>query len=213
MKKTIVYISLFSFLYYSLSGCAVPQQTQLQQNGKYNEVVVADQTFHSSKEEVYKAGISILQKRNFMITLSDPTTGLVTGEYSSSRLLPEEEKALEGDSSKFLTTCITVVGIVLIVGLIFMLLNSDGSSSSSSSNSNATSSNEYHSESDSRVHSYKYFVSIQLKPILFNETDVSLHIIRMDLENGAVVKQSELQNQLFNKTFFSAMEEELAASK
>ncbi|MFA6980008.1 MAG: hypothetical protein WC209_11885 [Ignavibacteriaceae bacterium] len=207
MKKTMIYISLFSFLYYSLSGCATPQQTQFSQNGKQNEVVVSDHTFRHSKEEVYRAGISALQKRNFMITLSDPSTGIMNGEYSSSDLLPEEMQALSKGGSQFMKACATILGIILVVGLFAEAFNSNKSSS------NNNSSNNYDSNSDSRVYSHRYLASLKLEPILANETDVSLHIIRMDLENGAVVKQAEVQNQLFNKAFFSSIENELTNLK
>ena len=207
MKKTIIYISLFSFLYYSLSGCAVPQQTQLQQNGKQKEIIVSDHTFRFSKEEVYRAGISALQKKNFIISLSDPSTGIVNGEYSSTGLLPEDEEALTAGGSKFIKACATIVSIVLVVGLIFAIFNSNNSSS------NTNSSDDYHSDSPSKVYSYKYFASLQLDYILGNETDVSLHLIRMELENGAVVRQTEVKNNLFNVAFFALMEKELTISR
>lgn len=202
MKKIITYVSLVSFLIYSFAGCSSSSQTQLPQGGKQTVEFISDHTFNYSKEEVYRAAISALQKRNFLITLSDPVTGIVNGDYSSSKLLQEEEDARSSGKSSFLTTCLTIVGIVLFIWLIALIFSSDSSSSDNSSSSNY--------DSDSKVYSYRYSNSLKLISLSENQTEVSLQLIRLDLENGAVVSQAEVQNSLFNEAFFSMMEKELS---
>ena len=202
MKKIITYVSLVSFLIYSFAGCSAPAQTQLPQNRKQKVDFSSERTFNYSKEEVYRAGISVLQKRNFLITLSDPATGIVTGDYFSSKVLQEEEEAQSSGKSSFLKTCFTIVGIVLFIWLIALIFNSSSSSSDDDSSSNY--------DSDSKVYSYRYSNSLKLTSLSENETNVSLQLIRMELENGAVVNQGEVQNSLFNEAFFSLMEKELS---
>lgn len=205
MKKIITYVSLVSFLIYSFAGCSSSSQTQLPQGKKQVVEFISDHTFNYSKEEVYRASISALQKRNFLITLSDPATGIVNGDYSSSKLLQEEEDAQASDKSSFLTTCLTIVGIVLFIWLIALIFSSDSSSSDDSSSSNY--------DSDSKVYSYRYYNSLKLTSLSENQTEVSLQLIRMDLENGVVVNQKEVQNSLFNEAFFSLIEKELTISR
>lgn len=209
MKKVISCILLFSFPLYILSGCAAPQQTQLSKTKERPSVQNLPKVFSYSKNDVYKASIASIQQKNFIISLSDPYTGIVTGDYSTSLLLPEEEAAFAKDNNNFATTCITVLGILLLFGIIAALVNSNDSSSNGSSSSNYEHSYDDHSSSDSRVHAYKYSLSVFMKALDEQTTEVNLQLIKMNLENGTIVSQVEIQNEQFNENFYILMEKSL----
>jgi len=213
LNKVVTSLLLFSFSLYLFSGCAAPQQTQVtgEKQRAVNENLPV--VFSYSKEDVYKASILAIQQKSFLITLSDPFTGIVSGEYASTSLLPEEEAALASQNSEFASTCVTILGILLVVGLIYAIVKSNDSSSNNNSSNRNHEHESYdsdYSSSDSKVYSYKYTLSIYLTELDKERTEVRLQLIKMNLENGAVVSQTEMPNEMFNKHFYKLMENSLS---
>ena len=122
--KSVTLAVTICFAFYSIVGCSSAERTTKYLD-KYDSMPYKDAiTVHASKDVAYKAAIVSLQNRGYILTLSDPQTGIANLELNSPTKLPEEEKQSEVDNSLSAGTVVLIVlACVLVVGLIVLIAN------------------------------------------------------------------------------------------
>jgi len=129
--KSVTIAVTYFFAFYAICGCSSTRQTTSYLD-KYDSMPYKTAiTVNSSEDVAYKAAITTLQKHGYILTLSDPQTGVATLEQTTSTKLPEEDKKAQVDDSgpSAGTIILYALAIVLIVGIIVILLASSGDDS------------------------------------------------------------------------------------
>ncbi len=123
-KKFILPVA-FCFAFYSIVGCSSTAQTTKYLD-KYDSMPFKDAiTVNASQDVAYKAAIVSLEKRGYIVTMSDPQTGIANLELNTRNKLPEDEKQTEIDNKLSTGTIILIaLSIILIVGIIVILASS-----------------------------------------------------------------------------------------
>jgi hypothetical protein len=214
MKKGLTFVVLISFLLYSLFGCSSEPSTK--HLDKYDDRVYADlATYQSSRESVYRAAVFGLQQKGYVITLSDPQTGLISGEVQSAQPLAEEFKAAkmseEPSSGNIL---ITILGIVFLFGIIAWLASSSDSNNDKEKEKRSRNEPHYHdSPTETKTLSYKYVVSLTLATVDSASTKMRISAVRTSFENGGVTSSGLVENKYLNYSIFEAIQHQLETAK
>lgn len=166
-------------------------------------------TLNVSKDGAYKAAVNALQQQGYLITLSDPQTGLINAEINSPALLPEEIKAEEqskGGTSVW-TILLAILGVVLLFGLIGSM---DGCSDSSKKTKTRTDDHTYYPPpQETKTTSYRYVVTLTTTELDANSTGIKVSAVRMVLENGSVASSGRIENKYLNYNIIDAIEAQL----
>jgi len=204
MKKLICYILIFAVVVTTVSGCASGGSSLTALKEFEGSVYKNKEIYNYNIDEVFKVATESLHEKGYVITLSDSYAGLLTAEYNCQNLLPEEMAELEKNQTQ--ATCITILGIVLIFGLVAMLISSTSGSSSSGDSKNYDS-DSYNS--DYTVKSNRYQLTFTFTALDKNKTEVSLNVIKSVVENGTTVSQNILENKFLNNGIFKKIDERL----
>lgn len=204
MKKLICHILIIAVTLTTVSGCAsggntLPLLKEYEGSSYKNKEV-----YNYNIDEVFKAAVETMHQKGYVVTMSDSYAGLLTAEYNCENLLPEEMAALEKNQAQ--ATCITILGIVLVFGLIAIIISSLSSKSSSSSETTV-----YNDSYDSTpiVKSNRYQLTFTFTALDKNKTEVSLNVIKSVVENGTTVSQNLLENKFLNNGIFKKIDEKL----
>jgi len=214
MKKGLTIFVLISFLGYSLFGCSSEPSTK--HLDKYDDRVYADlATYQSSKESVYRAAVFGLQQKGYVLTLSDPYTGLISGEVQSAQPLAEEFKAAEmSEEPSSGSILITILGIVFLFGIIAWLASSSNSTNDKEKEKRSRNEPHYHdSSTETKTLSYKYVVSLNLVTVDSASTEVRMSAVRTSFENGSVKGSGVMENKYLNYAVFEAIQRQLEGAK
>lgn len=214
MKKSFTFLVLVSFLVYSTFGCSTEPSTK--HLDKYDDRVYADlATYQSSRESVYRAAILGLQQKGYVITLSDPQTGLMSGEVQSAQPIAEEfkaEKMAEEPSGG--NVLIAILGIVFLFGIIAWLASSSDTQENKEEDKRSRTESHYHEPpAETKSMSYKYVVSLSLKTVDSVSTEVRISAVRTSFENGNVSGSGLLENKYLNYSVFEAIQRQLESAK
>ncbi len=208
VRETTPFV-LFSFILYA--GCGTTQPTQ--HLDKYDGRPYADiATYPASKDDVHKATALALQQKGFVVTLSDPVTGLMNGELENPAIIPEEQKSNEQyEKASTGDILLGILGIIFIFGIIGWLV---GSSEDDSSEHNKRE-KERHREPyysppvEPKTSSYRYVVALTLTAYGTDSTEVAISAVRAQLENGSVVSSGRMENKYLNYSIFEAIQSRL----
>ena len=213
-QKSIPFV-LASFILYSASGCGPSQSTR--HLDKYDDRAYADiATFSFSKDRVYQSAIIALQQKGYVVTLSDPQTGLINGEIQNSIVIPEEQKAAEqSEKPSAGSILIAILGVIFLFGIIAWLVNSSDSSNSSGENDKRERHREpyYSPAEETKILSYRYIVTLNLAPLGMDSTEVVISAVRTELENGSVASSGRIENKYLNYSIFEAIQARLEMEK
>jgi hypothetical protein len=176
---------------------------------RYDPLPYADTfTFIQSPDVVYRAAVAALQDRGAVISLSDPSTGLISAELHSEGVLPEDAYASKAaddgkdPGSGVLAVLGTILGVILFV-LLFSWL-SDGCSGGCAPGTTVSSPSP-----PEPVKAYKYVVSVNLLPSAGASTEMRISAIRQLIENGTVTSSQRMQNKYLNYSLRDAVEASL----
>lgn len=215
LVKKLVPIILASFVLYTTAGCGSSQSTQ--HLDKYDDRPYVDiATYSFSKDQVYKAAVIALQQRGYVVTLSDPQTGLINGELQNPIVIPEEQKAAEQSGKPSpASILIAILGVIFLFGIIAWLANSSDSSDSSSENNQRDRHREPYDPppAETKTLSYRYIVTLNLAPYAMDSTEVILSAVRTELENGSVASSGRIENKYLNYSIFEAIQAQLEMKK
>ena len=213
-KKSIPFV-LASFILYTAAGCGSGQSTR--HLDKYDERPYADiATYSFSKDQVYKSAIIALQQKGFVVTLSDPQTGLMNGELENSDVIPEDQKAAEQrDKPSTGSILIAILGIIFLFGIIAWLASaSDSSDASKDSDKRERHREPYYSPpAETKTLSYRYVVTVSLAPYGMDSTEVVISAVRTEMENGGVGSSVRMENKYLNYSIFEAIQNRLEMKK
>ncbi|MBI3006131.1 MAG: hypothetical protein HYY49_12055 [Ignavibacteriales bacterium] len=205
-----------SFVVYVVSGCGTTQPTR--HLDKYDSRPFADiATYIFSMDDVHKAAVLALQQKGYIVTVSDPVTGLVNGELESPDILAEEQKfeeQHEGPSAG--TILLGILGIIFLFGIIAWLVSStdDPSDSTSEHEKRERHREPYYSPPDKeKTASYRYVVSLTLSPYGMDSTEVVISAMRSKLENGGVVSSGRMENKYLNYSIFEGIQARIETKK
>jgi hypothetical protein len=226
----------FSFTFYSIVGCSSAGQSTKYLD-KYDSMPFEDAiVVKASVDAAYKASINVLQKRGYMLTLSDPKTGIANLELNSPRILPEDEKKAQAED-KGLTTgqiILIAVAVVLVVGIIYLIASSSDDSKDKDKKDDNTKNNKNDHPHDNGHHfvpplgpfvspfadacvtapspkpSFLYIVSVTTTALTDSTTEVYLSTERLDLQNGDVLNSQRFENKYLNYSIFDAIDNEFA---
>ena len=214
MKKALTLFVLISFLAYSFFGCSSEPSTK--HLDKYDDRVYADlATYQSSRESVYRAAIFGLQQKGYVLTLSDPQTGLISGEVQSAQPLAEEFKAAKmSEEPSSGNVLIAILGIVFLFGIIGWLASSSNSTNDKEKEKRSRNEPHYHdATTETKTLSYKYAVSLTLATLDSSSTEVRISAVRTSFENGSVTGSGLMENKYLNYAVFEAIQRQLESAK
>jgi len=205
LSKAITYPLLFTFTLYSLTGCSGSQSIRSpyadQINYKDNE------QFPVNRDELYSVCLFVLQEKGYIIKLSDPETGLISAEFNSTSLIKEDAD----ESSEQDDTCVNIISIVLLVGIIFLIVSAVSSGSDNSAGvDECCGEDESFYTAETSVSSYQYNLTLTISSVNDDTSGCSLVLIRSYIENGTVISQNSLMNKEFNYNFFNDIRNRLA---
>lgn len=191
------------FLLYTITfpgcGSSSPSTSHLD---KYDELPYRDTfTLSGSGQTVFRATIRALQQEGYIVSLSDPQTGLINAELNSGQVLAEEVKALQTEESSGTSLFWTIIGIVFLFGLIALIIGSDESEQEQKDERSRHRERDPSVDvtvEDSRTTSYRYVITINANPIDETSTEVQISAVRMQLENGGVVDSRRVENKYLN---------------
>ena len=184
-----------------LPGCgsSAPSTKHLD---KYDQLPYRDTfTLNGSGQTVYRAAIRVLQQEGYIVSLSDPQTGLINAELNSGQVLAEEAKASQPEESSGTSLFWTIIGFVFLFGLIALIIGSEDSEQEQKDERSRFRERDPSVDvtvEDSKTISYRYIVTINANPIDETSTEVQISAVRMQLENGGVVDSRRLQNKYLN---------------
>jgi len=209
MKKGLTFVVLISFLVYSLFGCSTEPSTK--HLDKYDDRVFADLAmYQSSRDSVYRAAVFGLQQKGYVITLSDPQTGLISGEVQSAQPLAEELKAAKmSEEPSNGNILIAILGIVFLFGIIAWLASSNKEKEKRSRNEPPYAD----APTGTKILSYKYVVSLTLAAVDSASAEVRISAIRTSFENGSVTGSGLMENKYLNYVIFEAIQRQLETAK
>jgi hypothetical protein len=215
-SKALVVCVTLSFTIYTLTGCGSSRQAIAHLDKYDKEPYISAADFPAEQETIYRAVLNSVQSRGFLVTLSDPKTGLLTAEINQGKLLPEEEKQIEFDSqSKSSSSSVvwTILGVVFLVGIVIWILSltssNDETSSSKKEIEHSPPHHHHEEETIPTVKSFRYVVSFTITPIQTDTTTVRISAVRMNIENGTIVSTTTLENKFFNYSLFDRIDDNL----
>ena len=205
MKKQISCLLIFSIMLTTITGCAGSSNSTAYIKEFEGTSYKNREVYNYNKNEVFWATVDALKEKGYQVTLSDSNAGMLTAEYNSANLLPEEMAALSKNQAQ--ATCATILGIVLVVGLFVVIIKALSSSSSSSSTYDSGCQNSESYNSESKVTSNKYQLTFSFMSLAEEQTEVSLSVIKSVVENGTTVNQNLLENKYLNNGIFKKIDE------
>lgn len=214
--KSVTLTVALCFLFYSIVGCGGSNETTRHLD-KYDDSPYRDvMTVSVSKEVAYRAVIASMQQRGYVVTLSDPQTGLVNTEINSSRILPEEQKLLQvpKQGPSVGKVLLVILSIVLVFGIVLLLVGSSSDKSKDDRSSAAPttgSGTTYVSSEPAKTTSYKYIVTLNTSALTDSSTQIQISAVRMELENGSVKNSGKFESKYLNYSIFDALYEQLNA--
>lgn len=204
LKRCIAFISLISFLTYTLIGCSGKESIY---SSPVSEIKFTNnQRYPVKKEKLYSECLLLLQERGYIIKLSDFETGLLSAEFSGGGLIGEDVKG----SSEEDNTCLNIISIILFVGFIFLIISSFNSNYESSECDEYYYEDEYYDSYGPVAASYQYNITLTIASVNKDTTECRLILIRSDAENGIIVSQRAVMNKYFNHSFFDELSKRLS---
>jgi hypothetical protein len=197
-SKAITYPLLFIFTLYSLTGCSGSESIR---SPRADQIIYRDnEQFLVNRDELYSVCLFVLLEKGYIIKLSDPETGLINAEFNSTSLIEEDaDESIKQDN-----TCVNIISIVLLVGIIFLIVSALSSGSDNSAGGNeCRSEDESFYTAESSVSSYQYNLTLTIFSVNADTSGCSLVLIRSYIENGTVISQNSLMNKEFNYNFFN----------
>jgi hypothetical protein len=214
MKRVTLSVAVWYFLY-SIIGCGSSHDATKHLD-KYDALAYRDVTTVAvSKEVAYRAAILSLQQRGYVVTLSDPQTGLINAEINSASILPEEQKADQAAATKgpsVGSVVLFILSIVLVFGIVLLLLGSSDNKSKDDSSS-SSSGLQINSGEPSKTSSYRYILTLTTTAVADSATELQLSSVRMVLENGGVISSTKFENKYLNYSVFDALYDQLGLRK
>ncbi len=212
--KSVTLTVALCFFFYSIVGCGSSNEAPRHLD-KYDDLPYRDvMTVSVSKEVSYSAIIASMQQRGYVVTLSDPQTGLINTEINSSRILPEEQKMLQvpkpGPSVGHVL--LVILSVILIFGIVLLIAGSS-SEKSKDDKSSTTSSAGVVSSEPPRTTSYKYIVTFNTSALTDTSAQIQISAVRLELENGSVKNSGKFESKYLNYSIFDAVYEQLSAPR
>jgi|GEM_PF-6028270 hypothetical protein len=204
MKKQITYLLISALLITSISGCGSSSYDYLKEYDSPD--YKPSEIYNNAKDEVYYAAIDVLKERGYRINICDLNTGLITAEYDSMGLLPEEMAVLQKEQNR--NTCAMILGVAVIVGIASLISNGNrGDEDNSSVDASVEISNR---DDNDHVVSNKYSFSISVTDYKDVQTEATLSVTKLAIdEDGVVVKQNLLANKYLNNEIFKSIYKKL----
>jgi len=143
--KGVTIAVIYFFAFYAICGCSSTKQSTTYLDKYDTKPYTGAITVKASEDVAYKTAIVSLEKRGYILTLSDPQTGVANLELSTSTKLPEEEKQIQANDSgpSAGTIILYALAIVLVVGIIILLLSSSDDSKDKDKDKNKDNNTEY----------------------------------------------------------------------
>lgn len=203
LSKAITYLLLFTFTLNSLIGCSGSESIRSLPHDqiRYKDI----EQFPVKKEKLYSICLLVLQEKGYIIKLSDPKTGLINAEFNSSSLIKEDADELRRQDN----TCINILSIILLVGIIFAIVSALSSDSDNSNISNECCDQDENYYTETPVGSYQYNLTLTISSVNSDSAVCRIVLIRSFIENGTVVSQNSLMNKDFNHNFFNEIRKKL----
>ena len=201
------------YFFYSIIGCGSSTDATKHLD-KYDALAYQDVTkVDVPKDVAYRAAILSLQQRGYVVTLSDPQTGLINTEINSPDIIPEEQKANQAPTTKGSSAgsiLLMILSIILIFGLVLLLL---GPSDDKSKDEKSSTSSSVHpgSSAPTKTTSYRYIVTLTMAALTDSTTELQISTVRMRLENGSVTESARFENKYLNYSIFDALYDQLSA--
>lgn len=221
MKKPLsVSIVLTIFVFFSIFGCSAGNRSSAPESSPLEHVPDV-KIFPKGIQQMYSRSVTGMQKLGYVVTVSDPVTGLLTAErYMQFAVLEDKAESAglnEKSSGDVFLTCLSILLVFGIVFLIVDAVSSDAQKNSSDHHDRSSSQKAHHdhshsgSETPSAVTSYRYSISVRFTAMSDSATRVQTTISKVTITNGSpsgsmVIRSSVLLNELYrsleNEIFF-----------
>ena len=209
MKSVAVFVAV-CFFFYSIFGCGSSNETTRHLD-KYDTLPYQDVTTVDVPQGVaYRAAILSLQQRGYVVTLSDPQTGLINTEINSPDIIPEEQKATQAattEDSSVGTILLGILSIILIFGIVLWLVASSDEESEDDSSSTAS---NVHAGEPKKTTSYRYILTLTTTALTDSSTEIQMSAVKMTLENGSVIHSAKFENKYLNYSVFDGLYDQLS---
>jgi hypothetical protein len=210
-KKALTLIVTFCFTLYSVIGCSSSVRST-EHLDKYDDLPYVNfTTVDVPRDIAYRAAILSLQHQGYVVTLSDPQTGLINCEINGASVIPEEQKAGQATTtqeSSFGSVLLVILSIILIFGIVLLLVGSSDDPSGDNAEQ-GTAGVQGGSSEPSKTTSYRYVVTLHTTSVTDSSTEVQVSATRMVLENGAIVHSAAFENKYLNYSVFDAIYDQL----
>lgn len=208
---TIVIASCFLLYAVAVPGCgsSTPSTGHLDQ---YDSLPYRDAfTFDDDAPRVYRAAIRALQQEGYVISLSDPQTGLISAELNSGQVIAEEVKDARPAESSGSNVFWTIIGIIFLFGLIAMIVGSSEETDNDQreDRSRPPRHDPPYEHEDTKTVSFRYIVTLNAGATGDFSTEVRISAVRMQLENGGVVRSERMENKYLNYRLADLVRNEL----
>jgi hypothetical protein len=176
--------------------------------------------YHASRQSTLFAALQTVQEKGCIITVSDPSSGLLSAELNAPSAIPEE-KMLLADVVQSDPSGKALAGIFfffLIIPLIVMLaagMHHKGEERRSDDDDDRDRDHhDHHYEHDRPdppplVVSYRYVYTLTFNSPSDSVTSMNLNVVRMVYHNGVIAESGKYVNPYLNHAFFEAMSEKL----
>jgi hypothetical protein len=214
MKRVVLFVAVWYF-FYAIIGCGSSHDATKHLD-KYDDLTYSDKTtVNVSRDVVYKAAILSLQQRGYVVTMSDPQTGLINAEINSGSMLPEEQKAEEAAAAKGPSVgrvLLVILSIILVFGIVLLLVGSSDDKSKDE-RSRSSSSIRVNAGEPTNTSSYRYILTLTMTALADSATEFQISAVRMVLENGGVIESTKWENKYLNYSVFDALYDQLGIRK
>ena len=199
-----------SLLLYTAVGCSGSGQSTKHLD-QYDSLPYRDSfTVNAPPADAHKAALFALQQKGFVVTLSDPISGLITAEINGADRLAAEVKQEATDKKESrgtLEMILAAVGIIFLIGIIVAIFSS-GSNETKPSSSQSGSTTYVRQEAEPKK-SYRYVVTLNTEMRDTLGTAIQFSAVRMYLANGSVQTTDRFANKYLNYELFDAIAAQL----
>jgi hypothetical protein len=171
-------------------------------------------SFSHSSTNVFRSLEKVLYNRGYIVTSRDERGGAITAEHYTTTPLQEDQAPVQPAGPSAGQVILVILGIIFIVGLIYIIVDS------ASSSNHASNEKEEHHDNDHGEHyedhhasttvAYKYIVSIRTTAVTDTSSRVEVQTTKVIIENGTPTSSAAIESSATLNNFFDALENELA---
>ncbi|MBI5022497.1 MAG: hypothetical protein HZB59_13765 [Ignavibacteriales bacterium] len=190
-RKTIAFLLATIIFLHSMQGCRTSKPVQdcrVADTITYVDVA----TYPFPKQKIIGAVNQLLLKRGYVVLPNESNDTTLIADYWSDEIMIEEYRDLTDKQNHptFLSSLITFLGIIFLIGLVAASLNS------SPDEEEEISSIIPADENDKTVYNYRLFVDV--KELSDSTTEVAIDILKTTYKNDIETESVYLENKYIN---------------